>query len=924
MEQKDSSFEQAQLRWSEANAPQLIRDRIMNGELLDPLYRQRMKAIEEELGVRPSFVTDEEDAILKEMKRLLQQLSQALVDKSHFTDVIEPCCKQILKRMHRYVFFRMEAVLTNLDPIIAHFYPNETTQSVILYTHPVIGDYKIHQTFPLYCAEVRQSVSVYRSSKEFSTLVSCIERYAPLLLSKPLTLTEFFQKTRSHLCCPQTKFFSPPHLSELCVVASALDSIFSSKGETNLSDAQDGLNALVDRLIREEQIQNISTILSKVIGSVEALAYVTPNDINGNTEIFIRQCLFMGMAITEYIQYDIMSVSPDTVRKAQGVLANQSSTGLQKISATRLILYSKMPWYLLRNIGLLQFYMDTTKLNRPIMRKIQFDSIIELSKDYQKLLPSLYFLLFFEIEASKGNNIELPLHVLISHSLPTLTLFGNYGADIVFSLKISNTLKPIKWGMPLEPNALLRIFGILGECGKNLSDEFIRLTNVDLWSNIRKLRDLIAHKKSIELKIVRILEQDPNFCLKVQRDLRKLLYSVDAFLYSEVNNRVGISQLYARSDCTVGSAIEELYNKSSMRLLPADKQELLATADSQPIELEKKRDILLSILKGEVPANQVEQAEIISMLKSFYKLSKKLRGDIMECYKRLRASKPSKFTPRLQTALESIQTEPKDTYLKKVSDLIDRLPEYLTPASLTTALEEIGLVSVNTLWENKRLHCLKSTPQENSNEDKNPYELAESATNALLTHLEKLDQLTATYRGDLNQFWSNHVLCLGAEHHFVMIRQYAQNIQEAMGLIENFKLLDPRQVALNTLCQLVDDSLYSLRMYGNSFAHLHDMINFHDMSLTPHGNRMQLWQRIVALLDGTQLQSSENPIIFASIRANITTALEELKKRIKLADPQTQNPQRFYLPTEAPVAQNVINANSNNVTTSQNSNNGAH
>lgn len=918
MEQKDKSFEEAQRRWSEANAPQLIRNRINTGNLSDPLYLNRMDAIEQALGLRPVFASDEEDSILSDMKGQLQQLSQALGRQSDFATEIEPCCKRLLKGLHAYVFFRMEAVLTNLSPNNAHYYPKGKTKSVVLYTHPVVGEYQIYQKFTDYCSEVLQSVETFKSSEKFKTIVNLLRRHAPLLLTKPLTLTEFFTTTRSALCCPQTKFFSPPYLEELCEIALAVNSILSTQGQINIPATQRILNVLADRLVRQERLESISVLLSKVIGTVEALSYVTPQQISTQTEPFIRQCFFMGLALSEYFSYDLMFVSPSTVAKAQKTLVNQSSSVDQKIMATRQIIHSQMPWYLLRNFGLLQFYTGTTKLNRPQMLKIQFDSIASFSADYQKLLPALKFLLHFEIEATKGNVIELPVQPLMPSPLPTLSLFGNYGADMVFSLKMRDTLASLKLDRPLEPNALLRIFGILGECGKNVSADFMRMTGNDFWASVRNLRDFIAHKKSVELKVVGILEQDHGLRMQVQADLENLCGVVDAFLNTDPADIAEIRKLYVGVAHPM-LAVETLYNRACMRLLPADKQALLDTASLQPTDLEVKRDLVVSILTGSVQANQVEQDKFSAMLNSLYTLSKTLRKKILEHYKGLRAGKITKLPTECLATLQSIQTEPKDIYRQKVSELIERLPEFITPASLKAALEAIGLTSANALWEQKRLQCVVRLPAQDFAEDqKSPFELAESATNGLLFHLDKLDVLTRIYRGDLTLFWANPNICLAAEHHFVMIRQYGQDIQEAMALIENFQTVDPRQVALNTLCQLIDESLYSLRLYGNSLAHLHDMIDFNTMTMTPHGNRLLLWQRIVAGLDGTQLKSGENPIILTSLRVNINAALVELKKRIQLADPQTNNPLRFHQPA-VPAVPVVPTVDSKFVSTSLNS-----
>ncbi len=912
MEQKVNAYELAQLRCSEANLEQLLAKRLTSGNLSDALYEQRIGSIKKELGIDGIFTVDEEDPIINELKNRLLALSKAISRQFDYSKDIEPECQQILKCIHAYVLFRMQALQLNLDPNNAYFYAKNKNSRGAYYQHPVIGMYQIIQTFDEYRTELNNSIGKYQKSELFKKIMSLLEKSAPLLLKKPVMLTDIHRLSQSALSCPQTKFFAPPYLNEIANVAEAIGSIITNKGKVDLTETIATLNTFSDTITAQSHFNSVSTIVSKVVGSVEILAQVTPQQINQQNRSFILQCCSMGMALSRYFNHHLISVSPDAVTKSQKVIMDSNSSLDQKITATRLIIHSQMPWYLLRNFGLLQYYISQSKLNRPQMQSIIESSMAGLSADYKKILCAVKFLLHFEIEAAKGQIIELPPHSLISAPLITLDLFGNYGADLVFSIKIRDTLNSLDLTKPLEATVLLRIIGILGECAKNISEPFIQLANQGFWESVKVLRDILAHKKSVELKIKRILKNDQALTMAIQSDLKEMCNAVCRFIDADPQHSVDIKKLYLHPPCKMIQALERLNTLVVQKLSAEDKQELLDTVKFQPVGLEMKRDTLLALFHGNQKADQFEQAEIFTWTDSLYMLSKSLRKKIKESYKRLRSGNAHKLNQDALLKLAEVQTESEEAYAKHVNDLIGRLQEFVTPESLTAALEEIGLKGSNPIWEQKRLQCAHSPVlQSDIIVQKSPYELAQIAATYLLAHLADLDQLTKSHRKDLNIFWSNPQICLAAEHHFVMIRQYIADIQKALLLAENYQISDPRQNALNALYRLTDESLYSLRLYGNGLAHLHDMINFQDMTMTVHGNRLLLLQRIIAGVDGSALKSGETPIVLASLRAKIEASIAELKKRIEQAKPQSQNPQGFHhnATTVARVAVALQNSN---------------
>lgn len=912
-----SDYDLAQQRFEEAQLRAQVSERLSSGQLSGVLSQQRFEQVQQEVGITTVFTSEEEEHVLSELQNQLNSLMPALRANEDYDATIAPLCYQTLSLIHTYLHYRMHAVTQNCEAINAHYYPSNASPQLKLYQHPHAGTVRIHMSFVQYRQKVNTSINSFKSSNNYTQIMAAISHCAPGLLHQPRMLQDILKQSRSSFAHPQTLFFEPPHLDALQNITAAIQDVIDTRAAVDIAAIIHIFSTFNSELSNQAKLNQLDYFICKVLAALETIAKLQPDEVNSRKKNMVRMCLSMGLAVTQYIEYDQLSIATETVEQANKTLADSNSTNEQRTAAIRTLIHSQIPWKLLQNFGLLQFYCGTTKLKRPQTEALIFKQLNRLCQDYQAILPAIKYLIHFEIEAMKGNVVSLPADALIATPLATLTTLGQYGGDLVYALKIKQTLEPLDLNQPLRPQALLRILEVLGECGKNLSDTFTHATKREFWQSVKKCRDLIAHKRSYEHKIAKIFESDAGLTIQIQLELQTLWSACSQFVAQAPKAFADINAIYQGLPPINSPSFTALCERAIAKLTPQDKSDLYNTAQAQITDVEQIRDSILAVINGSMAADQVLQQTFFEWVDSLYSLSNKDRTRLKNGYKNLRSNKPHQVRAAVITKLVDMTTEPTASFQQKVTALADRIHEYKTPQSLAKAVAAIGLSHTLALWEQKRQKCVRSTDTksttDSTEEAQSLFEQAESATETLVNQLNLLDQLTRAHRHDLKSFWNNVEICLAAEHHFVLIRQSAIYIQESLIRLQNFQLTDDRQIVLNQLYRLVDGELLSLRLYGNDLAHLHDMTEFEKMTMTPHGNRMILLQQIIAGIDGVKLGHTENPIQLAALKHKIEIYLAQLRKAISKAKPQATNPQRMLQKTPE------RNTTSNSVTEKTNS-----
>ncbi len=574
----------------------------------------------------------------------------------------------------------------------------------------------------------------------------------------------------------------------------------------------------------------------------------------------------LGLSLSDKIPYSLLSIDAGKVKEAEKILALQDSHGDERNAARRILIYKMVPWQALRNLSLILFKADRNQRSHD--EAMVFAAVNDLREDYKNLLPILQYLIQLEVKVAQGEGNSLDLRILPNLSkCPSLEVLGQYGGDIVFLHKISEVLESVDFKKISLGETALRIFEILGECGKNLSSKIRQLMGESLWNVVAKMRDKIAHDSKFVYTLGGLL-RSKELVLAINEDFIQLNLQVKSILSQFPNDWVRLKAFYQEpiSNLTFpplqGGGIARLLQCIESSLTDIDREELRATFADRNTNLETVRDRIVAVMKGNVLAKSIDQKEFFQWVDDLIPLSKSQKQKIKEAYKNLRQGKEVANISKLVKELCSVKMgEDQDTPLK-LQQLIEEIGSYSNFESFVVKLNQFGfLPGAVAIWKIKhqKLHeefkRRAEMKQPVSSIEQEPIRTLEKivqdairAAISILKSLKGLAEITKGYRDTLDVFWENPALCYAVEHYFVRIRVYVEAIQEAVTHLQCFDILDPRVLALNELYRILSLKLKQIRSYGNSLAHLHDVTEFDGSTI--HGWRLKTYQILLTVIDG--------------------------------------------------------------------------
>lgn len=888
------------------NRQELVRQAVNQGALNNILFQTRQNKIQ---AVFESFnenidalCVKKEIEILHDIMNLLNQLGKlAHTNTAEDTKKQHPICKQIYRLVYTYIHYRVQGIRHHLNTRnTAIFYKKSTAPSLITYFSAHWGDIRIESTFAEHKSERLKEIEKYFQDPQITQALSLLQNFAPSLFSETITFEENLAIGNNPFSDPGIPFITPPFLSEINKLLRLTTQIDQNNHTT---DTFDELKTIIAKFNARKTYEHILELLQKIYIPIECLAFWSlPTIHNEHERNFFKLCNAIGLHFSKIISYDLLAISDDAAKQAKKILGGNNSTEADKIKAARILKYSSIPWYLIRNISALLF--RSTHINHNHGEFIIFQARSELMSSWQSLLPSLQDLITYELSVLiqpidfatiEARPIPESQYALLRH-------LGDYAGDMLFLHKIISVLSELDFDQPFLIETHLRILSILGESAKNLSPLIKKLIGNAYWNLLAKTRDRASHTTGFLRRLSAALESDSKLADELKNDLQLLFSKAKTGQQLLPDSWDNIKNFYCQNIETalplpndLGGGLNAALEALDPLLTQEDYKELRETKKHADSNLEQKRDEILKVINGEIPANSVNQGDFFLLIDALHSLSKNYKDAIKEVYKKLKQNKPATLKDNVKSALQNIKSTPNSELSNAIESLIKNLKSTDKPEVLNRELTAIGLQRAIDVWEEKRKKCFEHSKNNDQKSKKSSTKawsldgiISDSihAAENILAHLGALKKITGTNHSSamlpLEQFWKNPILCHAVEFHFTRIRIYVDIIQEALDYLPRHDTTNQFTQVLNALYRLLSLKLQKIRLYGNSLAHLHDVTDFDGRTI--HGHRFTAYQELWAAIENHQSLTPLTTDIMDYIEILITTNQKIKNDRLKKLD----------------------------------------
>lgn len=901
----DEMMQRFQALFEVDNLQILINEQARQQPLPGRLFWHRRNQLRSALEIpHEGYLDDREshfiDQTADSLAKLLSYFSAINFNLEERLPHIQRFLSQIFEAAYHFLHYRVEGIQEHLDIQGVEKSYKQSQNSIPIHYYSLRGLRLIDQTFSEYRDDRLQEIASYFRRPEVLKSLLVLKRHAPNLFLKKPGADEFLASPRNVYTETGSTIGQPPLLGELSSLLTTIDSILST-----YSIGKSELKSLVKHLTvlnRVQALNRISEIVWGVYGCVESIAYLPQTSAAGfssiDENIHTKSCLTFGLFLSRKIPYTLLFIDAVKIKHAQNILASKSSSPEERTEAKRVLIYARVPWKAFRNLALLLF--NANHLQRLEDENLVFDQLEELSNECRALLPTLQSLIKYELFAARGES-ECFDHENIPSTpeLKALQIFSQYGSDVAHLNKLIEVLGSLNYEAVFLPETIFRIFGILGECGKNLSQQLCKMLGESFWEAVGKMRDKLAHASGATYHMEKALRENLNFVRNIKNDLRLLQARAAQLVNGFPRNWQNLKHFYedpspSVSAPEIGQGFMELLEYVESPLDEADRVELLATVKTRKTSLEKSRDQVWAIIYQGQSATSVNQSEFFECIDDLTTLSKKQQKLLQEAYKNLRLGKPAKTTDDLKKALLAIKAEDESEVTKEFRSLIKKIKKFTTFESLEKELSKFGLFpEAMAIWEAKHRKVFekdlknkkktadqdwKDTTDKANEKDciKQAIKNSVDAAIGILKCLDRLAKLTQHYRSNLDVFWQNIELCLAVEHSFVRIRVYVDAIEEALSYLKSFHLLDPRILFLNDLYRILSLKLNRVRLYGNSLAHLHDVTE--PDGSTPHWWRLITYNILIGIIDGLPHGVQHLPSLYNEIKVYAERLIRENSK----------------------------------------------
>lgn len=861
--------------------------------LFNDLYELRAEKIKTIIGKNSNQLCHKNEIkIIHSIIELLQQLLTQLNDKD--TQQLKSTCEQILRLVHKYILYRVNGIQAHLNTgNVDKMYRKNANDPLVIYYSPDWGEIYINCTFEEHKAGRLREINAYHQKPEFNSTLQTLHRLVPALFYQQQSIDEFLGESKNPFSDQGVKFVEPPFLVKLTELVKCVELVYTHK---HTAETLKNLNYISQKFTAKKDSSHILELLAKVYTPLECLAFwPQPSQMSQikqqEAERFLHLCLFIGTYLPNIISYDLLEISKEKVKQAKKTLEKANSTLADKVEAGRMLLYSQIPWYLIRNIsGLLSRSLNSEESKE---KQTILEATKTLRTSWQSLLPALQELMSLEVSViTEQVDINPNQYQSLDESqyLP-LTHLGNYAGDVLFLTKIKTTLSDLNFKKPFLPESYLRLVGILGECAKELSPNIKKLIGKDYWEELAKIRDRTAHTTGYLRRLQKVLEQKTELAEALKNELQLLLSQVQSVQNQLPSTWPGIQQFYGQTldviqplPSNLGTELSNLQEALNPILTEEDYKELRSTKHFIPTGLEEKRDHILKIIHQKIEATSITQNAFFDLVDGLYLISTSQKDKIKEAYKKLRKGKEANLSPIIMEDLTKVKSVPDKEKDSCIELLIKNLKSYDKASVLEKELAKNGLLAAKDTWEEKRkkfftkvnnkLPKPKSLSNQVWNFDKVLRDSIDAAKN-ILRLLEALERLVHSKDTSamltLEQFWNDPILCLAVEFHFTRLRIYTDVIQEALGYLPCYDVVHETILTLNNLYNSLAIKLKNIRLYGNSLAHLHDVTQFDGRTI--HGHRFTAYHELWTALKDYKA--------FDSIKTTITQFEKILTKGVE-------------------------------------------
>lgn len=868
------------------NLNDLVIRAINQNTLSNDLYNLRAKKIKDFIGTSiEELCQNNEIKIIEEIIKLSNQLPEQL--KSKDNQKLKSVCQKIFSLVYKYIFYRIDGIKTHLDTgNISAFYGKNS-----IYCSQNWGEIYINCTFKKHKADRLKEIYLYCKKPEVRSVLEILKRLTPALLEKQKSFDEFLLESKNPFSEPGVRFIAPPFTDELNELMKYVELIYLGKYE---AETFSNLNYITQKFNAVKGKEHVLELLAKVYTPIECLSFWPQfSKITQYEDQFQLLCLSIGLNFHSIISYDLLEISEEKINQAKKDLERSNISLEDKVKAGRILMYSRIPWYLMRNISALLFRSRSSEDSKE--KTIIFQANKDLKSAWQSLLPALQDLITFELSSAKQQiNIDPNKYQLLDKSqyLP-LIYIGSYAGDQLFLNKISTILGDLDFKSHFFTETYLRLLGILGECAKNLSPHTKKLIGEGYWEKLAKIRDKTVHTTGYLRKMQQILEQNKEFAEALKNELQLLLKQVKNVQQQFPNSWLEIQQFHSQQlnninklPSNLGVELDNLEKLLNPILNEKDYKELYSTRQYISTELENTRDLILEVINKEKEAKLIDQSEFFAWVDALYLMTVSKRDKIKEAYKKLRQGKEIKLPSSIIEDLKKIKSLTNEEIDSRIESLIKNFKSYnnanlsenVNPSGkdhyenslsvLKKDLAKNGLIAAELIWEEKFKKFFnkinnnvtskkKTLPTKTLNLDKVLTDSIDAAKN-VLKHLEELKNLVHKKDSSnilpLEDFCNNPILCHAVEFHFTRLRIYTDIIQEALSYLPRYDVVNETILKLNNLYDSLSIKLKNIRLYGNSLAHLHDITKFDGR--TTYGHRFTNYQELYSALKDYKLLSS--------------------------------------------------------------------
>ena len=866
---------------------------------IEPLFHQQITAertrrllLALALGTEAQFIDEGEIALLNQMieaGETIIRIKRHRIRATHDTILFwETALQQVLKGALDYIHYRSYAIRR-------HF---STKNVEILYNRSG------HPFFQKHRKQQRRLMEAFFENDKVKFAIKWIEKLAPSITSQGQTINDvLFGKHKSSFEEAYANFRPPLFIDEILTALSCLAKLADQnpKGtpreiQWQLGSHNTQLQTTLFKFQNQINFQLIERYL-RALDALEQMVDTTPRSPWSTERSNAWTSQFFGLyaIASHFVSYDHIDVATGCFKDQVKIATDKAKPLLERIDALRTIKHAAVNWLRLKQLALLKF--------RAGQHKRDFDNIILetlkpliLTELRQSTIPAMRALIAFEIKVTQQKLSHDHLNaesITYPPATPTLNLLGSYAYDLAHLEDLVNLAGKVQTTTRLSIEGILRLLTILGENLKNLSPQMRKHLVGPLADKLIDIRDNVHHSYHHFKKTVGALQDTPGLIEDIIRDIQTIGRHAQKILSGMPQTWPEIETLYkdvfgVSPNLYQFNALTTIVQRTCLKMPIDDYKTLRATGASQVTKAmhETFVEAVIQSISSPQAAATSGVADFKKSLDGLLRLPSKKRKEIDEFYKNLRGLHKGQKA-------ESIKDENKrvawikalvgpelipldfaangqstdDLIIQLIDDIQENIPDEKT---LSAKLGGLGIFD-QTPWEHVRLELQKSNTahsvwknsetfkerkegkkrqQHTFGEFIDTLKKALNATGALLSHLEKLQQLRPD-PDDSNareRAFKDPNITLSIEHHLELIRTEARTITDAVRHMIRHTTNEPYAKELNELYRIISLKLHAITLKGNSIAHLHHVADI--SGITEYGRQLLQFFDVTNYVDG--------------------------------------------------------------------------